>query len=106
LPAGSFRWRDVEDDARAGDGFGCLQAGPFLLGRHAQPGQASRGAGQVIRVVGTDPQLDQVPNGRRQQPQLPAGVGGAEPAVRLGGEPEVGVVGGGFGDVRHPDGDR
>jgi hypothetical protein len=63
LPAGSFRWRDVEDDPRAGDGFGCLHAGPFLLGRHAQPGQAGRGAGQVVRVVGADAQLEQAPDG-------------------------------------------
>ena len=40
------------------------------------------------------------------QPQLPAGNGGAEPAVHPRGEPEVGVVSGGLIHVRHTDGDR
>jgi DNA-binding FrmR family transcriptional regulator len=61
-----------------------------LFRAHAEGGQAGRGAGQVVRVVGADPQLEQPPDRCRRQPQLPAGVGGAEPAVVSRGEPEVG----------------
>jgi hypothetical protein len=54
--------RHVEDDAGAGDGFGCADAGPVVFRRHAEGGQAGRGAGQVVRVVGADPQLEQAPD--------------------------------------------
>jgi hypothetical protein len=35
---------------------------PFCSDAHAEGGQAGRCAGQVVRVVGADPQLEQAPD--------------------------------------------
>ena len=97
---------DIQADAHAGDRLGRLKAGPAQVRRDAEPGQVRRGPGQVVGVVDADAQGDQPPGGRGNQPQLAAGVQGAEPPVGLRGEAELGVVGGGLLDVRHADGDR
>jgi hypothetical protein len=49
----------------------------------------ARHTGQVVGVVGADPQLDQPPGGRGHQPQLTADVEGAEPPAGLRGQAEL-----------------
>src|SRR5713101_814681 len=56
--------------------------------------------GDVVGVVRTDIDLHQSSHWRVHDPQLPASVAGAKPAVALRAKPERGVVRGGFGDVR------
>ena len=97
---------DLEADPGAGDRLGRLQHRSRLGVRQVQAGQVRGHAVQVVRVVDADPHFDQAPGRRVHDPQLPAGVAGAEPAVFLGGEAEVGVVGGGLLDVGHAHGDR
>jgi 3-methylfumaryl-CoA hydratase len=83
------------------------RADPVRLAVHvdAEPLQSRRGAGQVVGVVHADVQVDQAPGERGHYAELAPAVAGAEPAALFGGEPELGVVGGGLGDVRHAHGD-
>ena len=60
----------------------------------------------VVVVVGSQLHLDQPPRRGFHDPQLPAAVEGAEPAIVFGGEAELGVIGDRFRDVGHADRDR
>ena len=61
--------------------------------------------GEVVAVVRADVHLHQPAHRRVHDPQLPAPVARAEPAVLLRAQAEVGVVRRGLGDVGNADGD-
>jgi hypothetical protein len=67
--------------------------------------QPLSGPADIVGVVRTDMHLHQPAYRRVHDPQLPTPVAGAEPAVVLRDQPELGVVRGGLGDVRNADND-
>jgi uncharacterized protein len=99
-------WRDAQSHPHAADRLGRREPVIVRVGRHADAGQAGRGAGQVVRVVDAHAHGDQPPGRCGDDPQLPAEVGAAEPAVCPRSQAEIGVVTGGLLDVRHADRDR
>ncbi|GAA2916579.1 hypothetical protein GCM10020221_10670 [Streptomyces thioluteus] len=67
--------------------------------------QAAGGRAEVVGVVDADPHLDQASGRGADEAQLAAAVAGGEPAVAVGAQAELGVVGGRRGGVGDADGD-
>src|SRR5579862_5936089 len=101
---GTVAYLEIGDGA-GGPICGTDPAGPVL---HVQSEalEIASGAGQVVRIVHTDVQVDQSAGRRRHDAQLAAAGACGEPAVCVGDEAEVPVISGRFGHVRdaHRDG--